>query len=224
MLKRLNWRNLNAQRTPPKNAGLGYPDYFPERHKRKKLDLAKLRPSDVFYDLGCGDASVLIFAVKEFHVKRAVGFEKEPRRRAKARQRVEREGLSDQITINRDMKNADLSRADVILKMHFEDEDDYEELMQARIRRGTRLIKHDLPLLGFDFDDADYPFYLIRFPLRKMRSAQEWASKVIGRDVASLQDLWHELFYYGYEKGYEKHDIKSFDRILRLRMKSLGGG
>jgi cyclopropane fatty-acyl-phospholipid synthase-like methyltransferase len=58
------------------------------------FELADLKPSDVFYDLGCGDASVLIFAVNEFGVRKAVGFEREPMRRAKARQHVEREGLS----------------------------------------------------------------------------------------------------------------------------------
>jgi len=181
--------------------------------------LAKLKPQDVFYDLGCGDASVLIFAVKEFGVRKAVGFESEPRRRAKARRRVEREGLADRITFKGEMRESDLSGADVILKMHYEAEDDYDDLSNGGIRDGTRLIKHDLPLLGFDFNDVNYPFYLIRFPLRKMRSAQEWASKVMGRDVESLQDLWHELLYYHYEKRYEKPEVREFDRILRLRMK-----
>jgi hypothetical protein len=184
--------------------------------------LANLRPSDVFYDLGCGDASVLIFAVKEFRVRRAVGFENEPIRKINAIQRIEREGLSDRITIEGDMRDADLSRADVILKMHYEEEDDYGELMSAGIRRGTRLIKHDLPMLGFDFNQVDYPFYLSRFPLRKMRTAQLWASKVMGRDVTSLQDLWHELLFYRYEKRYYKPEVRNFDRILRLRMKDKG--
>src|SRR5437773_9389224 len=118
MLKPVNWRELRPRRIV--TSTLGYPDYFTERHKRKMLELAKLKPSDVFYDLGCGDASVLIFAAKEFGVKKGVGFEKEPRRRAKARQRVESEELADRITVKGDMKNADLSEADVILKMHFE--------------------------------------------------------------------------------------------------------
>jgi ubiquinone/menaquinone biosynthesis C-methylase UbiE len=53
----------------------GYPDYFDDRHKRKMLKLADVRPSDVFYDLGCGDASILILAVREFDVKTAIGYE-----------------------------------------------------------------------------------------------------------------------------------------------------
>ena len=217
MLKPVNWRELRPRRIV--TSTLGYPDYFTERHKRKMLELAKLKPSDVFYDLGCGDASVLIFAAKEFRVRKAVGFESEPRRKAKAIQRVESEGLSSRIKIKGEMKNADLSGADVILSMHPEDEEDYDYFFKSRVRSGTRLIKHDLPLLGFDFDDVDYPFYLIRFPLRRMRTAGQWASKVMGRDLGSLQDLWHELLYYGHEKGYEKPEVRTFDRILRLRVK-----
>lgn len=217
MLKPVNWRELRPRRIV--TSTLGYPDYFTERHKRKMLELAKLRPSDVFYDLGCGDASVLIFAAKEFRVRKAVGFESEPRRKAKAIQRVESEGLSSRIKIKGEMKNADLSGADVILSMHPEDEEDYDYFFKSRVRSGTRLIKHDLPLLGFDFDDVDYPFYLIRFPLRRMRTAGQWASKVMGRDLGSLQELWHELLYYGHEKGYEKPEVRTFDRILRLRVK-----
>ena len=217
MLKPVNWKELRPRRIV--TSTLGYPDYFTERHKRKMLELAKLRPSDVFYDLGCGDASVLIFAAKEFRVRKAVGFESEPRRKAKAIQRVESEGLSSRIKIKGEMKNADLSGADVILSMHPEDEEDYDYFFKSRVRSGTRLIKHDLPLLGFDFDDVDYPFYLIRFPLRRMRTAGQWASKVMGRDLGSLQDLWHELLYYGHEKGYEKPEVRTFDRILRLRVK-----
>ncbi len=218
MHKRVNWKNLKAQRTPP--GTLGYPDFFDERHKRKMLELANLKPSDVFYDLGCGDASVLIFAVKEFGVRNAVGFESEPRRKAKARQRVEKEGLSNRIGIKGEMKSADLSRADVILAMHLEEEEDHDRFSTSGIRKGTRLIKHDLPLIGIDFDGVDNPFYLIRFPFRKMQSPEAWVAKVMGRNGASPQDLWHELYYYRYEKRYDKSEVRSFDRILRLRMKT----
>jgi precorrin-6B methylase 2 len=39
------------------------------------LKLAEIKPSDTFYDLGCGDASLLILAVKEFNAKEAIGIE-----------------------------------------------------------------------------------------------------------------------------------------------------
>lgn len=196
---------------------MGFADYFSERMKRKMLNLARLGPRDVFYDLGCGDASVLIFAAKKYHVRKAVGFENNPSRNALAKRRVSDAGLADTISLRGDMRDADLDKANVILSMLSESEEDYEELFKNNIRPGTRLIKHDLPLIGFDYDRVDYPFYLTRFPLRRIKSPEDWASRVMKRPVKRLQELWHELFYYQ-EKGYAKSDIKRFEKILRLRI------
>ncbi len=211
----IDWNDLRPQE--PNFRGLGYADYFTERHKRKMLELARVAPSDVFYDLGCGNATVLIFAVKEFGVKRAIGFEDNPVRNAFARRRVSDEGLSKHITVKQNMFGADLSKADVILSMLMEYEEDYDRLFRQGVRKGTRLIKHDLPLIGFDYDDHDFPFYLIQFPLRRMRSPNDWAARVMRKGTATTSDVWHELYYYQYEKGYTKWDVKRFDRILRKR-------
>ena len=90
----------------------GYPDYFDDRHKRKMLKLADVRPSDVFYDLGCGDASILILAVKEFDVKTAIGYESNVYRVRIARFKVKKENLVDRISIVcGDMYKADLCNA-----------------------------------------------------------------------------------------------------------------
>ncbi len=209
------WNEVREQPYPKQ--GLGFADYFSERMKRKMFDLAALRPRDVFYDLGSGDASVLIFAVKEYHVRKAVGFENNPSRNALAKRRVSDAGLSHTISIRGDIRDADLDKANVILSMLSESEEDYEEVFKDNIRPGTRLIKHDLPLLGFNYDKVDYPFYLTRFPLRRMRSPEAWASRVMERPVRSVQELWQELFYYQ-EKGYAKSDVKRFEKILKSRI------
>ncbi|MDQ6863291.1 MAG: hypothetical protein M3044_05660 [Thermoproteota archaeon] len=72
----------------------GHRDYFDDRHKRKLLKLATLAPSDVFYDLGCGDGSILILAVKEFNLEKAIGFEASPYRAKIARMRVKKDSLT----------------------------------------------------------------------------------------------------------------------------------
>jgi hypothetical protein len=181
------------------------------------FSLAKLRGPDVFFDLGCGDASILICAVREYGVKRAVGFENDPTRNHRAKQRVKSEGLESKITIEWDMNDADLSRADVIFSMLPEHDEDYETFVQNGIRSGTRLIKHDLPLLGFKFDAVDYPFYRMDFPFKLVANADQWASSVLGKERCSINDLWLELYYYGYEKGYTKWDINRFKRIISKR-------
>jgi precorrin-6B methylase 2 len=71
----------------------GYPDYFDDRHNRKMLRLAGIKSSDIFYDLGCGNASILILAVKEFDVKNAIGVEDDLYRNSIARKSKARHTL-----------------------------------------------------------------------------------------------------------------------------------
>lgn len=195
--------------------GLGYADFFPERHKRKLLDLAEFRRTDVFYDLGCGDASILIFAAREFGVK-GVGFENDPTRNSKAKRRVRDSGLEDKITINYDMDESDLSNANVIFFMLPEAESDYEWFLERGLKRGSKLIKHDLPLIGFLPQRVDYPFYRMDFPFERAKTSNQWASAILGGKATPIE-VWNELHYYQYEKRYSKWDVKRFNRILSKR-------
>jgi hypothetical protein len=209
---------LMKRKTP--STAWGHTDFFDNRHKRKMLKLAQIKPSDVFYDLGCGDASLLILAVKEFNVKAAVGIESHPLRYRKARCNVKKQKLSNRISIiEEDMYEADLSEADVIFQIHSEGEYDLKELYSTNIRNGTRLIKHDLPLVGYLSDRIDYPFYRMTFPLKKALSKNHWAAAVLGKRDAHINDVWHELFYYNFAKGYDKKEIDTFRSILSNRIK-----
>jgi Methyltransferase domain len=209
---------LRKRKTP--SIMWGHPDFFDNRHKRKMLKLAEIKPSDVFYDLGCGDASLLILAVKEFNVKEAIGIESHPLRYRKAKRNVKKQKLSNRISvIEEDIYQADLSEADVIFKIHSEGEFDLQQLFSMNIRNGTRLIKHDLPLLGYLPDRIDYPFYRMTFPLKKALSKNHWASAVLGKRNAHINDVWHELFYYNFAKDYDKHEIDTFWSIISNRIK-----
>jgi hypothetical protein len=209
--------NLKKQAHPPND--LGYQDFFNNRHKLKMLRLADIKSSDVFFDLGCGNASILIFAVKNFNVKKAIGYENNRIRYKNAVKNVQKTHLSETITIcYEDILNANLREADVIFDMLPEDEFDFERY-QTGIKNGTRLIKHDLPLIGYIADKIDYPFYRMTFPLREASNKKQWASHVLGDNNATTKDLWWELFYYENEKHYTKHDINRCKRILQKRIK-----
>jgi hypothetical protein len=136
-----------------------------------------------------------------------------------AMKNIRKSHLADKITVYLDhISNADLTDADIVFDMLPEREYDFEKLYQASIKKGTRLIKHDLPLIGFIADKIDYPFYRMTFPLKKTPSKNHWASHVLENDHSRIMDLWWELYYYEGERCYSKWDIKRFKRILKRRM------
>jgi hypothetical protein len=183
------------------------------------LALADLQPSDMLYDMGCGDANLLIYAVKVFGVKKAVGFENMPQRMGLARRNIAKHNLSSRIVIKPDMYKADLSKADVILDTMPEGETDFDDLYSnTSIRDGTRLIKHDLPLLGFVPTMVDCPFYQMTYPLKKAKTRQEWAECVMECKDVSPKDVWHDLYHYSYERAYGKRQLETFDKVLSRRL------
>jgi hypothetical protein len=179
-----------------------------------------MKPSDTFYDMGCGDASLLIYVVNASGLHRAVGFENMPSRLRRSRVNIRSAGLENRITIEKNMYDADLTRANVIFDMIPEGSDDLRDLYarNKNIGNGTKLIKHDLPLIGYMPDKVDLPFYLMSFPLRKASTRDKWAQAVLCDSKATVDQLWNELLYYGNEKTYNKSEIAHFDSLLRSRV------
>src|SRR5579884_1241144 len=78
------------------------------------LDLAKIRPGETVYDLGCGDGRILIEAAQRYRAK-AVGIEISPKIAAEARAQIKKAGVTDKAkVIEGDLLSADLSGADVV--------------------------------------------------------------------------------------------------------------
>lgn len=197
----------------------GRANFFDNRHKAIFLDIAQLKPSDVLYDLGCGDASLLIYATKKRKLKHAVGFEDMPSRVRTANKKIRKAGLKDRIEIKDDFYDADFSEADVIFDMMLEGKEDFKKLYSNKLKKGTRVIKHDLPLIGYIPDKIAFPFYMTKFPFRKARTKDQWAREVMQDHTVTISDLWHELYYYRYEKLYSKAEIEEFDSLLRRKMR-----
>lgn len=200
----------------------GYADYFDKRRKGIFLKIAELKPSDVLFDLGCGDASFLIYAVQHRKLKKAIGFEDDRNRIRKARLKIHEAGLDELISINpHDYYDEELSEASVIFHMLPEDSYDvkYFQSKKANIKMGTRMIKHDLPLVGYLPTKIELPFYGMTFPLQKARSKNHWASTVLGEPDARPCDVWYELYYYQSAKSYLKEDIDRFASLLNSRFR-----
>src|SRR3546814_6409918 len=48
----------------------------PERAVQKMLEMAAVKPDDLLYDLGSGDGRIVIAALRDFGVERAVGIDR----------------------------------------------------------------------------------------------------------------------------------------------------
>jgi SAM-dependent methyltransferase len=70
----------------------------PQKVIKAVLPLLELRPGDILYDPGCGDARVLIAACREYGCH-GVGYEIQPRVAKLAREKVKSAGLEGRVLI-----------------------------------------------------------------------------------------------------------------------------
>lgn len=82
---------------------------------KKMLDMAQVDSKDIVYDLGSGDARVLIMAVRDFGVKKAVGYEIRQDLCELAMHEIRRLKLEKNIKIiHGNLLEADISQASII--------------------------------------------------------------------------------------------------------------
>lgn len=112
------------------------------------LEIAPVDSEDVVYDLGCGDARVLVMAVKEFGVKKAVGYEIRQDLYEVSQQEIQRQNLQKQITLIRgDLLNADLSQASIIvLNLSSKANELLRPKLEKEAKLGARIISYLTPI------------------------------------------------------------------------------
>ncbi len=124
----------------------------------RMIKLAELKKDDLVYDLGCGDARVLIAAVKSTGV-RAVGFELSLIPYWLAKIRVRLAGLQNKIEVRfQDFFTANLSCADAIFcfltpyamkKL--------EPKIKRELKRGAKFLSYAFPFSNLEAQTADKP-------------------------------------------------------------------
>ena len=78
------------------------------------LKLAGVKPTDVVYDLGCGDGRIVVAAAKTYGA-RAVGIDIDPQRISEARANAKKEGVEDKVKfVENDLFQADIHEASVV--------------------------------------------------------------------------------------------------------------
>lgn len=91
--------------------------YVPTPHQvvKRMLELAKVAPGDIHYDLGSGDGRIVIAAVKDFRAKKGVGIDLDPQRIKEANENLAKAGVGDSVTfLNQNIFETDFSEANVV--------------------------------------------------------------------------------------------------------------
>jgi len=120
----------------------------PEPVVARMLDLARVRPGDVVYDLGCGDGRIVVEAAKR-GAKKAIGVDIDPERVAEARANVRAAGVGDRVKIvEGDLFEQDLSDASVVTLYLLPELNLRLRPKLLELRPGTRIVSH-----AFDMGD-----------------------------------------------------------------------
>lgn len=112
------------------------------------LDMARVGPQDVVYDLGCGDGRIVVAAAKRG--ARAIGVDIDPERVAEANANVQSAGVQNRATIKEgDLFQADIHDATVVTLYLLEGLNTRlkPKLLQD-LRPGTRVVSHSFNGMG----------------------------------------------------------------------------
>jgi tRNA G37 N-methylase Trm5 len=114
----------------------------------KMLELAKVTPKDVVYDLGCGDGRIVIAAAKKG--ARAIGVDIDPQRIKEANANAKAEKVTDKARfIENDLFETDISEATVVtLYLLPRLNEKLKPKLLKELRPGTRIVSH-----AFDMGD-----------------------------------------------------------------------
>jgi SAM-dependent methyltransferase len=118
----------------------------------KMLQMAKVKKDDVVYDLGCGDARMLVLAAQKYGC-RGVGYDIDPERVQASRDNVARNHVENLVKIiQADIFTIDLSKADVIPLYLLPDMNKKLLPQLSKLKPGSRIVCHDYDLEGIVAD------------------------------------------------------------------------
>lgn len=128
--------------------------WVPTRKKdiERFFELAKLQPGESLYELGCGDARLVVRASKRFGVK-GVGIELSILHAAVSwiRARLLRSGVK---ILFGDMFKADLTKADIVYFFLMPDANDKIKVkLEKDLHSGSRVVSYVWPISGWEPDE-----------------------------------------------------------------------
>ncbi len=123
----------------------------PQGIVEQMLALAKVGPSDVVYDLGCGDGRMIVAAAKE-HGARGVGVDIDPEMVRQSKENAERAGVADRVRFyHEDAIKVDIHEATVLsLYLLPESLELLRPRFERQLRPGARIVSHNYKIPGWD--------------------------------------------------------------------------
>ena len=135
----------------PQTFGQQQPDviFVPTPHDvvERMLQMAKVGPGDVLYDLGSGDGRIPIAAAKKFGI-RAIGIDIDPERIREANANAKKAGVTKLVTFRQqDLFKADFKDATVVtLYLLPELNEKLRPRLWAELKPGTRIVSHQFDM------------------------------------------------------------------------------
>ncbi len=122
----------------------------PQTIVERMLELGRVKPGDVVYDLGSGDGRIVITAAREFGA-RAVGVEIRPDLCRKATERIQALGLEDRVRmIHASVFHVDLSTADVVtMYLLTSSNERLKPTLEKYLKPGVRVVSNEFPIRGW---------------------------------------------------------------------------
>ncbi len=114
----------------------------------KMLELAEIKKGDVVFDLGCGDARILVTAAKRYGVK-GFGFDIDPKQVQDSLENAKKNKVEDLVTIKKaDIFTLDLKDASVVT-LYLMPELNVRLMPQLeKLKAGSRIVSHDWDMKG----------------------------------------------------------------------------
>jgi len=118
----------------------------------KMLQMADLKRNEVLYDLGCGDARIVMMAVQQFGAKAAVGVELDDGRFNDCTRKVKENKLDDRIRIiHANILDVNVKDADVVtLYLLTSANERLKPMLERDLKSGARVVSHDFSMPGWN--------------------------------------------------------------------------
>lgn len=141
------------------------------------LKVAKVKKTDVVYDLGCGDGRIVVTAAKKYGCK-GIGFDIDPQRLKESRANVKKNKVGKLVQIkDKNIFKTDLSKASVITLYLLPTLNKRLVPQLQKMKPGSRIVSHEYDIAGYKpdktihmksrEDGAEHTIYLWTIPLKK---------------------------------------------------------